>query len=75
MPIRIAISQILEYSKNYTDDDNVIIAIQEKFKRSRVLSLDDLYIICKWKSPRSAGQARNNSEIEVKADEGTGLVS
>jgi len=66
----IRISQIPEFSQRYYDldphEDVDLDNRRDRIRREQKLRFEDLCAVCDWKSPRSAGHARKNTEQEVE---------
>ena len=68
MKLRFEISQIEYYASRYSYaiDDSVVENLKEKVQYRGYLTKDELLILAKWKSPRSARHVLKNSEEYVK---------
>lgn len=54
------------YNAAYPDEDGDLQRRRERIRRERKMQREDLFAVCKWKTPRTAGLALRNTNCEVE---------
>jgi hypothetical protein len=67
--LRLLPSEITKYAKRYevSDLESKIIALRSQIHESKKIPIDDLFDICRWKSPRKAKNVKTNSQSFIDA--------
>lgn len=66
LPLQEIPRYLLRYNRDHVGEDEDLVARKKRISREAKMRLEDLCVVCKWKSKRAAHQAEKNNDLEVQ---------